>query len=502
MTSRPVHSGKARDHAAIRWWVLLAFVAVVVLLGGASRHDVHSLVLLRPLAVLFAGYALLIGRKEELARLPIPFFLLLALAGLMALQLLPLPPGLWSELPGRQIFVRLGQDVGLADVWRPLTLTPARTWNALFSLSVPLAAFLLYAIQPAERQGKVVWLMVAIGAASIALGLLQSLNGPDSVLYWYAIHNIGKPLGFFSNRNHQALFLAAIMLFAAVAAVGLSSTDRSAPFKLMLLVSFCVLTIPFLLILGSRSGVVLGFVAIVIAPMLFSGSAPARAWLGKHRGRKGRKLPVPVALLAVAAFLGTAAAVAGAALWNSRDEGFTRLFETDSTQPARTEFLPYLLQIWHDYMPLGSGFGSFDAIFRRYEKVADLSIFYLNQAHNDWLQLGIEGGIPGLLILLAFLGWLVAKAVVTFRDRRQAPWREKTGMLAVVLLIGVGSAVDYPLRVPIMMMLMAFVISLLDRRQDVQVERSSAYASPQTKTLAGFGMATSSNEIAGDIDVQ
>jgi O-antigen ligase len=76
---------------------------------------------------------------------------------------------------------------------------------------------------------------------------------------------------------------------------------------------------------------------------------------------------------------------------------------------------------------------------------------YVNNAHNDLLQVVLEGGLPATLVLLAFLAWLA------YRTRQV--WARKDGppdllarlgtMLAFMILA--GSTVDYPLRTPFVM---------------------------------------------------
>jgi O-antigen ligase len=466
-THRARRPAAKRETRQLGWrrYALLAFIATTCLFGGGSRHDILSLVLLRPLAFAFIGYSLIVARREDLARLPLPFYLLLGLALLMGLQLVPLPYDVWSNLPGRQVFANIAHEAGIVEQARPLTLTPARTWNALFSLSVPIAAFLLYAIQAVEDRQLLLRALVIAGAASALLGFVQTIGGPDSALYWYRIHTEGKAIGFFSNRNHQAMFLAVTIVLSALWIYRLRADDTAALFKLIVLVSFIVITIPFLLILGSRAGVVLGAPAALLAPWYIAGSGPVRAWVARRRRpEEPGKLRLSPTVLALGAYFVLAVAIVGVALSNSRREAFDRLLGPEDVALNRSTVLPYLFHIVRDYLPFGSGFGSFDAVFRQYEKVQDLSTFYLNQAHNDWLQIVIEGGWPAALLLAAFIAWVLARAVSALWNRKMSDPREKLGLVAILAMIAVGSAVDYPLRVPILMMVTAFVICLLGDR--------------------------------------
>jgi len=441
---------------------MIVFTLIVCLTGGASRHDVQSLVLLRPLSFAFIAYALWIAEKEELRRLPVPFYLLLGLAVLAGLQLIPLPFSWWSQLPGREIFVDIAMAAGLEEQARPLTLTPARTWNTLFSLAVPIAAFLLFVIQDRRRRLDVLWLLIIAGAGSMFLGFLQTLGGQDSALYTYAIHNEGQAVGLFSNRNHQGAFLAVVGVLAALAIYRLRTDDTFALFKGLLLLSFLALSVPFILILGSRAGLILSLAGLLIAPWIIVGSPVVREFLQHRRKVWGRKFAFLTPATTLAGIYVAAAGLAAVAIANSRDEALSRLTETASdSRLDRGDVLPYLVRMVQDYLPFGSGFGSFDRVFYRYERTEHLSSVYLNQAHMDWLQVVIEGGIPAALLLAALIAWFFIKTGAAFGRRGIADKREIAGLAMTFVMIAIGSAVDYPLRVPIIMVAMTYIACLL-----------------------------------------
>ena len=53
----------------------------------------------------------------------VPLILLGALAALMAIQLIPLPPGIWTALPGRERYLEAAAAIGIPQPWRPISLT-------------------------------------------------------------------------------------------------------------------------------------------------------------------------------------------------------------------------------------------------------------------------------------------------------------------------------------------------------------------------------------------
>jgi O-antigen ligase len=102
-----------------------------------------------------------------------------------------------------------------------------------------------------------------------------------------------------------------------------------------------------------------------------------------------------------------------------------------------------------DFFPVGSGFGSFDPVYRSYERVETLSTTYVNHAHNDVVQLIIEGGLPATALILTFAGWFVVRAVHLWRQRLVSN-QQLLGRVAsaALLMIMLSSLVDYPLRTP------------------------------------------------------
>ena len=104
----------------------------------------------------------------------------LALVALPLLQLVPLPPWLWTALPHREIsaesFALIRQDVP----WMPLSVSPDATWLSALSLLPPLSLFIgLLLLGYRERR----WLSVvvfSVGVISAFLGLMQVAQGPAS----------------------------------------------------------------------------------------------------------------------------------------------------------------------------------------------------------------------------------------------------------------------------------------------------------------------------------
>jgi len=197
---------------------LAALLGVLWLAGGASRPDALGQVLVRTAAWLVLTGALLMMKRPSIHDVRPVAALLLAVLGLVLLQLVPLPPGVWQSLPGRAIFERAAVLAGESQPWRPLAIVPEAAYNAAASLVVPFAILVLI-IGLDERE--VTWLpgmLLTFIAVATLPGLAQfagaAFNNP-------LINDTpGQVSGIFANRNHYALLLALGCLVAPVWAFG------------------------------------------------------------------------------------------------------------------------------------------------------------------------------------------------------------------------------------------------------------------------------------------
>ena len=435
----------------------IAFIALVFILGGGARDDITSLLLLRPAAVGFAAWALLVAAPGDLKAVRTPLALLIALLALIALQLVPLSPGLWHALPGREGIARRDALVGLEDLWRPLSLSPSKTWNSLVSLGVPLAALLVAAVQPATNRLRIVEAILLVAAASAILGLAQVLGPENGPLYLYNITNAGTAVGLFANRNHHAAFLAATFpllgwyfLFAVRSELLLSR-----PWVASVAVAGGLWVVVEMMT-GSRAGLVLFALALGLVFLLFL------AAVRQGRFVQNRRKAVPFASAKARTGLGLAVIAAMAVtVWIVPSlPVFQRFGADDYATDVRFAAAPTVIRMALDAFPAGIGFGAFEHVFKAYEPDALLKASYFNQAHDDFLQLAAEAGLPGLILLglaLVFLLMRVRALIPALRGAEPNAWLGVTS-LASLGLLALASVVDYPLRAP---SLMAFAILLV-----------------------------------------
>ncbi len=455
-----MHKTLASPHSRIaalysptaRFAALAGFVCLVFLLGGGSRHDVPTLIILRPLAALFLAYAVAGMTAEQWRLIRVPMLLLAALALVIWLQLVPLPPSLWSGLPARESIVEMGRALGMDGLWRPLSMAPAKTWNALFSLLVPAAALALFAIQEPEGRRQIWTVVLAMALISALIGVAQITTGQ---FYFHAFSPAGYATGLFANRNHQGVLLATMLLLAAWQFAAVRPRQRGAGMKGLLALAPLVFLVPMIFLAGSRAGLICAGLGLLMAVGLI-----AQAPLVPQSFSLGQKLQLSRNALLGGLGLLFAALVAVVVL-SSRALALDRLFDDGALENLRWQVLPTLTEMTGDQLVWGSGFGAFEYVYRIYEPVALLGPKYLNNAHNDWLQYVIEGGLPATLVLLAAMMAFAGKSIAAWRSDAGELRRRRLMAAGVLLLFAVASLVDYPVRVPSIMVVVALAFATL-----------------------------------------
>ena len=419
--------------------VLPGYLLLCLLLGG-STQAIWGNAVLQWLAVAILGWAALTRDPQPLTRQGKQLLLIVGALGLLfTAQLVPLPPALWTRIPGRQFIADGFGQLGMALPWMPISQAPYDTLATAITLLPPLA-LLIGMLRLRDWDSRAIFGAIAVGAMiSVLLGLLQ-LTGSDGAWYFYRVTNLGVAVGTFANGNHFAtLLLVAIPGLAALVAIGLRSENKQRRSLAGALALGLGAALAIGAIMNSSAAFLLLWLPVTAAAvMLAMRLSPARM-------RQG--------VLAIALILMIAAA--SLAILGNRFPGWG----TNASFETRMSFWDRTLEATKTEGLLGSGFGTFQSVYGRYEEPAEVDRFYVNHAHGDYFEIALEGGIPALVLLLVFFAWWTGRA----RDAWLAPAatvEQKAAAVASAAIL-LHSLFDYPLRTAAIMAVMAACLAFL-----------------------------------------
>lgn len=387
--------------------------------------------------------------------------LLLALAPvwLAVIQLTPLPEAVWQQFPGHDGYAQALDALQLGGAgWRPLSLMPDATVLSLLA-GLPLAAlFVLGLLASHDAVRTLVRVIVLAAAAQAVFGLLQVGGGRE---LYFGAQAYGRAIGSFANPNHfasalaMALPLAIFLLREALARPRRGGGPRrrfgmGADLRHTLSVTFWAVVLLFLLSAlvasASRAGIVAALLVAGLSLMLIPVAEGAR------RLRWWRAALAAGVLAVVLIAVGT--------------EGLLSRFDGGVQQDARWQIFAASARAAWTYFPWGSGLGTFAGAFAPFQ--SPTLTHFVDFAHNDYLQLAVESGLPFLLLAglaLTLAASSVRRLLRRLRDDMASPWAVlqascALGLLAVLL----HSLVDFNLRIPANAMVAAFLAGVLLRR--------------------------------------
>ena len=423
----------------------LYLLACIVLGGSAQGAWQNMLLQLAGLGIIAWAAA---APRDEIMSLRAKVLLILAIAAiaLVALQDVPVPPALWDHGSSRAALAEGFRLLGRPLPALPISLTPYESQTALLCLIPPLAMFCAIVRLKAYRPS---WLAVAllVGAvAGIVLCALQvAAAGPNSPWYLYPDTNFGDGVGFFANSNHMAsLLVIAIPFVAAIAAAGRGRNIQRYSALLAVLAGIALVLAVGIALNGSLAGYLLVLPVLIASAIIVLGPA--------------RRLRT---VLAIAAALAVVASVAGLA---ASSIGGTRIGQdAQSSVQSRAAILATTERAIADYMPLGSGLGSFLRVYRLYESPDGVNVEYVIHAHNDYAEVALEMGAPGIALMLLFVSWWVAAVWTVWRRPDASPFARAASIASAAVMI--HSLVDFPMRTAAISTCFAMCLAMLaDRR--------------------------------------
>lgn len=414
-----------REPIGPTFWLTLFTVAACLAFGGASRNNAWQACGLLLASLPLLGWS--IWRLTQSGRwrsLRLPLLIVIAAAMIPILQLVPLPFEIWAGVAGHDAAAQVLRLAG-PEGWLAYSLDPHGTARALFFLAPPIAVF-LGVLDLTDRERRLL-LLVAPAAAivSLMIGVVQITQGPESPFYFYSPTNQYSAVGLFSNRNHQATLFVVCLPLIATWVSALRGPPRHRLVFGAIAISVLMLMILGLAIVQSRAGILL--LGPGIAASLFL------LWKRDPDDKHGAAFGIVGAGLA-------AGLVAAALVLRPIIERFA-----SDVDGGRSVVTPTTLKAALEYLPFGSGLGSFTSIYAGIEPVDQMTEAFWNHAHNDYAELWLETGLLGLVCLALFLVWWASAVFGAWRSKADNFPQVLAGAVITMLMLA-HSAVDYPLR--------------------------------------------------------
>lgn len=424
----------------LRQLVLPIFLFLCLVLGGSSR-SVWGLLALQILAVgIIAWAAMSSAPRRSSEDRDLLVFLLLAFL-LIAIQLIPMPPAMWTALPGRETIEAGYRALGQRLPWLPLSLTPYATLGSVLLLLPPTAVVLGVVRLGAYRES---WAAAAIFAGTLAgilLGYVQVVAGSsgESSWYLYEITNVGSAVGFFANRNHMGTLLVMTLPFLVPLffARERDPSGHAPALKVIGLAGLMAILLG-IAVNGSLAAIVLAVPVIAASALLL----PAL-----------RRFHTVFAAIAAVAAIGALVVLASSPVQPKLTGESVASFE------GRWQIWRQTWEAIGRSFPVGTGIGSFAPVYASLEPPETVTRVYVNHAHNDYLELLAETGLAGALLVVAFLGWWIRRARFSLRWPVMNRYAGAAAIASGAALA--HSVVDYPLRTAAIAATLAFCLAIM-----------------------------------------
>jgi O-antigen ligase len=436
----------------------IAFALSSILLIAApllySGKTALALMLLEFLGIALLACVVWFTALRQHFHRPVLLFITVGL-GLTALYLLPIPQAQWETLPGRAFYLEVAHWLQQQHI-EPrfsLSLIPDETLIAFLSLLPPLALFLAVGGLSNERTQQLVIVFLGIAALEASIGLIQyASNNPT---FFFGIPPNGQSAqGTYLNRDH----FAALMEMALPIAIGLTlytlgnhhrHRDENGTSWLTFHQTLIYGSLMLLILLGgifsrSRAGVFLSIVAVLLSSLTFA----------RHIGGKQSA--------GITAVFGTIAG--GLAVSIGLVPILNRFVTQDPLEDGRWEIFKHSVEGIKTFFPFGSGPGTFPDVYRGFQPIEQM--MFINNAHNDYLELLFEMGIAGAFIIAAFvLLYLYGWVKLWGKQWTQLHFIQNAAGIGIFIIL-LHSFADFNLHTPANMIAFTFLCGLFFRKTE------------------------------------
>ncbi|MEA3230231.1 MAG: O-antigen ligase family protein [Thermodesulfobacteriota bacterium] len=435
------------------YWIFISVLIFAPLAFGTVERWSLTIMESVSLSALLLFFLSVFRKKSTFYEVPglIP---LIFLGAYILLQLIPLPANL-VNLISPATYTLYNDTVGIINPlgWISFSINPGATLSEFFRFSAYLAFYILTVQLLTKRDllkqtiGVVIVFATLLSVLAMIqhFTMIQSVSQADLKIFWFReLTHGGAPFGPYVNRNHYAgwmgmifpIVLSMFLLHKPVGIyrsfrekmIGFLTQDRTNTYILLGL-SATLISVSIFLSL-SRGGIIsLGLALLFLAIMVT---------LGKPGRGKG--------VLIICVFTIVLLCVG----WFGWEPIFKRF---DTIRDVHGDIAGQRLTIWEDSFNLvkdfpltGSGFGTFKDLYPKYRHFPGHMV--VEHAHNDYLELLAEGGIPGTLLVFWFLAVFFFKSVPAFLKRNDMySIYLYFGILAGIISILIHGLTDFNLHI-------------------------------------------------------
>ncbi|WP_284539277.1 O-antigen ligase family protein [Pleomorphomonas sp. T1.2MG-36] len=434
-------SRRSKGHDYLGWALVVTALLAPLPMGGTRAF--FFMLYAAVVAVLGLFYAVGLYRGHVRPRLPLSVFAVpVILFGLvifwMLITLLPL--GL-ADAP------EWGALSPLADLAGRITIGPGATFDMLVRY-LTYGLFFVLALQVAveKKRAKTLFRVVYLGIAVHALIALASLTFfGDVLLFLPKDAYIGDATGTFINRNSFATFAAfgAIMGVALIFGVDEDDVARSRLSRILVQLGFNVAPLALICLALAFSHSRMGmFVAALGAGVV--------ALVAVFRSSGARRI--------LAGLMIIVGLITGAVLANTSGILFERMATVDRDADVRLAVYEQTLDLIAARPMSGYGGGTYEDAFRAVKSDPISPDVTFDAAHNLYLELAAELGIPATIAVV--LSVLLLAGTTAVAAVRRENWTIPAAAAAVVLAGGVHSLVDFSLQIPAIVLMMLLILAL------------------------------------------
>lgn len=367
--------------------------------------------------------------------------LLLFWLGYLLIQVAPIPITWLSMLsPSTADLYNYTMDQSAGS--RPISLDPGSTLVEFLKSASYVALFflVLVLVDSRSRLRFVAVALVAIGVAEAIFAIYSSITGisfsPDKLMdgHW------NRLIGTFVNRNHFAAHLAmgvsvALGICISIPDIPRNDMNWSARLKALTLLSrrgalfLGMITMVLCLLLNGSRGAN-GALAVALVGVLFLAVA--------HRGVRTPEIRIAPWIVFII-LLSSLYLIS---------EGLLGKIVDDNYLNERILQWTLTLRLLENYPLFGVGAGNYVSAFPLYQD-ASLGTVVYNHAHNDYLELLVDQGIAGFILLGLAIILMFIRLIQAYRRRRDLLAR---GMLFASLVgmsaMLVHSVVEFNFHIP------------------------------------------------------